>query len=228
MIAENEIKELSEIKGLSKKARQDAEEDRIENFLLSYYSKFREQSDNLIKSFFESYDIEIGRTDAVYINGITDLAKSYMASYLYQAFARYLIEWESNKLKESKEKKVNQKWKEKKMTREEDAIVYGNTNTGMAFGDIMTQVAKQSPVTSTPKWVPCSKQLPKENEYVDGVAKYYFVQNEYGDMLVAKYVKKDYWEEIYSRHKLGATDKIVAWMPLPKKYKAETEKGENK
>lgn len=106
------------------------------------------------------------------------------------------------------------------MTREEDAIVYGNTNTGMAFGDIMTQVAKQSPVTSTPKWVPCSKQLPKENEY-------YLVQNEYGDMLVAKYVKKDYWEEMYSRHKLGATDKIVAWMPLPKKYKAETKKGEN-
>ena len=80
----------------------------------------------------------------------------------------------------------------------------------------MTQVAKQSPVTSTPKWAPCSKQLPKANEYVDGVAKYYLVQNEYGDMLVARYVKRDYWEEIY---KLGPiADKIVAWMPLPKKY----------
>ncbi len=67
------------------------------------------------------------------------------------------------------------------------------------------------------KWISCSEQPPKENEY-------YLVQNEYRDMLVAKYVKKDYWEEIYSRHKLGATDKIVAWMSLPKKYKAESEK----
>ena len=69
------------------------------------------------------------------------------------------------------------------------------------------------------KWIPCSERLPKEN-------KYYLVQNEYGDMLVAKYVKKDYWEEIYSRHKLGTTDKIVAWIPLPKKYKTEMENKE--
>ena len=67
------------------------------------------------------------------------------------------------------------------------------------------------------KWIPCSKQLPKEN-------KYYLVQNEYGDMLVARYIKKeDCWEEIYSWHKLGAFDDIIAWMPLPKKYKTEME-----
>ena len=64
------------------------------------------------------------------------------------------------------------------------------------------------------RWIPCSKQPPKEN-------KYYLVQNEYGDMLVAKYIKKDCWKEIYSRHKLGITDKIVAWMSLPKPYNGE-------
>ena len=64
------------------------------------------------------------------------------------------------------------------------------------------------------RWIPCSKQPPKENEY-------YLVQNEYGDMLVAKYIKKDCREEIYSRHKLGITDKIVAWMSLPKPYNGE-------
>ena len=64
------------------------------------------------------------------------------------------------------------------------------------------------------KWILCSKQPPKENEY-------YLVQNEYGDMLVAKYIKKDCWEEIYSRYKLGITDKIVAWMSLPKPYNGE-------
>ena len=66
------------------------------------------------------------------------------------------------------------------------------------------------------KWIPCSKKLPKVN-------KYYLVQNEYGDMLVAKYIKKNCWEEIYSRHKLGVLDDIVAWMPLPKPYKGEIE-----
>ena len=66
------------------------------------------------------------------------------------------------------------------------------------------------------KWIPCGKKLPKENEY-------YLVQNGYGDMLVAKYVKKDYWEDIYSRHKLGVLDDIVAWMSLPKPYNAEKE-----
>ena len=49
------------------------------------------------------------------------------------------------------------------------------------------------------------------------------MQNGYGDMLVAKYVKKDYWEDIYSRHKLGVLDDIVAWMSLPKPYNAEKE-----
>ena len=43
-------------------------------------------------------------------------------------------------------------------------------------------------------------------------------------MLVARYVKRDYWEEAY---KLGPiTDKIVAWMPLPEKYKAKIDEEE--
>ena len=73
-------------------------------------------------------------------------------------------------------------------------------------------------------WIPCTERMPKENEYVDDVAKYYLVQNEYGDMLVARYVKRDYWEEAY---KLGPiADKIVAWMPLPDKYKTKIEEEE--
>ena len=53
------------------------------------------------------------------------------------------------------------------------------------------------------------------------VAKYYLVQNEYGDMLVARYTHSEYWEQIYQMKPIS--DKIVAWMPLPERYKADME-----
>ena len=72
-----------------------------------------------------------------------------------------------------------------------------------------------------PKWIPVTERLPKAGEYVGDVAKYYLVQNEYGDMLVARYTHSEYWEQIY-QHKPYA-DKIVAWMPLPEPYKESEE-----
>ena len=69
------------------------------------------------------------------------------------------------------------------------------------------------------KWIPVTERLPKPGEYIGDVAKYYLVQNEYGDMLVARYTHSEYWEQIY-QHKPYA-DKIVAWMPLPEPYKGE-------
>lgn len=70
-----------------------------------------------------------------------------------------------------------------------------------------------------PKWIPVSEKLPKTGEYVGNVAKYYLVQNEYGDMLVARYTHGEYWEQIYQLKPIG--DEIVAWMPLPKPYKPQ-------
>lgn len=72
-----------------------------------------------------------------------------------------------------------------------------------------------------PRWIPVSEGLPKAGEYILDVAKYYLVQNEYGDMLVARYTHSEYWEQIYQLQPIG--DKIVAWMPLPEPYKAESE-----
>ena len=70
-------------------------------------------------------------------------------------------------------------------------------------------------------WIPVSEWLPEADEYVENVAKYYLVQNEYGDMLVAHYTHSGYWEQIYQLQPIG--DKIVAWMPLPEPYKTESE-----
>lgn len=71
------------------------------------------------------------------------------------------------------------------------------------------------------RWIPVSERLPIAGEYVGDVAKYYLVQNEYGDMLVARYTHSEYWEQIYQMKPIA--DEIVAWMPLPEPYKAESE-----
>lgn len=70
-------------------------------------------------------------------------------------------------------------------------------------------------------WIPVSEKLPEVGEYDGDVAKYYLVQNEYGDMMVARYTHSGYWEQMYQLKPIG--DQIVAWMPLPKPYKAESE-----
>lgn len=70
------------------------------------------------------------------------------------------------------------------------------------------------------KWIPVSERLPEENEHIGGVCRYYLVQDEYGDMLVARYTKIG-WVPIRSLKSLG--DEIVAWMSLPEPYKAESE-----
>ena len=71
----------------------------------------------------------------------------------------------------------------------------------------------------TPKkdgWIPCNVRLPKQNEYIGNVCKYYLVQDEYEDMYVARYTS-DGWISIDSI----LQDNIVAWMPLPKRYEYE-------
>ena len=71
-------------------------------------------------------------------------------------------------------------------------------------------------------WIPCSIRLPKPGEYVGDVDKYYLVQNEYGDMLVARYTHSEYWEQIYQFTPIA--DEIIAWRELLQPYKTENEK----
>ena len=68
------------------------------------------------------------------------------------------------------------------------------------------------------RWIPVTERLPEANEYIVDVARYYLVQNEYGDMLVARY-RGEYWEQIYQLKPID--DDIVAWMPLPKLYEPQ-------
>ena len=74
------------------------------------------------------------------------------------------------------------------------------------------------------RWIPVSERLPKAGEYIGDVERYYLAQNEYGDMLVARYTHGGYWEQIYQLKPIG--DEVVAWMPLPQPYKSESEESE--
>ena len=78
-------------------------------------------------------------------------------------------------------------------------------------------------VTPAPKkdvWIPCSERLPEPKETENLIAKYYLVQNEYGDMMVARWDGNG-WEQMYQHEYLE--DDVIAWMPLPEPYKAEME-----
>jgi len=80
---------------------------------------------------------------------------------------------------------------------------------------------RAKPQEQEPRWISVSERLPKAGEYVGNVAKYYLVQNEYGDMLVARYTHSEYWEQMYQLKPIS--DEVVAWRELPKQYKVESE-----
>lgn len=67
-------------------------------------------------------------------------------------------------------------------------------------------------------WVPVSERLPEENKTV-------MASTEYGVFPEARYTKKYGWEWAYES---GADywkvlDEVIAWMPLPSPYQAESE-----
>ncbi len=69
-------------------------------------------------------------------------------------------------------------------------------------------------------WIPVSERLPRQNEFIGNVCKYYLVQNEFGDMLVATYTNRG-WIPINTMQALEY--EVVAWKPLPIPYKKEEE-----
>lgn len=74
------------------------------------------------------------------------------------------------------------------------------------------------------KWISVSERLPKENEYIGDVCKYYLIQDEYGDMHVA-HLSNVGWFPMRSLKAIG--DEIIAWQELPQPYNVESEENAN-
>ena len=81
-----------------------------------------------------------------------------------------------------------------------------------------------SVIKQEPRWIPVSERLPKPNAKDGLTARYYLIQNEYEDMLVARYDGMG-WTQMYQHEYLE--DDVIAWMPLPKPYKGESEPQES-
>lgn len=73
------------------------------------------------------------------------------------------------------------------------------------------------------RWTPCSERLPKENEYVGDVCKYYLIQDEHGDIYVA-HLSSVGWIPINSLKAIS--DEVIAWQPSPQPYRVEMESEE--
>jgi len=90
---------------------------------------------------------------------------------------------------------------------------------------IRTAEVRQNLLTmpSAERWIPCEVRLPKPNQLVGHVTKYYLIQDEFGDMMVASYQSNErgetWWEQMNSFHAIQ--DEIVAWQELPKPWKGE-------
>ncbi|MBQ6679580.1 MAG: DUF551 domain-containing protein [Lachnospiraceae bacterium] len=79
------------------------------------------------------------------------------------------------------------------------------------------------------EWTPVSESLPKPNEKEGDVQRYYLIQNEFGDMMVAAYLSntagETWWEQMYAYEPVE--DEVIAWMPLPERY-GGNENGEDR
>ena len=73
-------------------------------------------------------------------------------------------------------------------------------------------------LSGLPRWIPVSKRLPEENETVAA-------STDYGVYPEARYSKEDGWEWAYEAGSDYWVELkgVIAWMPLPEPYKAESE-----
>lgn len=103
---------------------------------------------------------------------------------------------------------------------------------GRSTATIMQDILDLPPVTPKQRWIPVSERLPEEDgEYllwgkvIEDEENYIFI-GDYDSCAEAF----GYWQNYYDPSTLGYVDgelleyaSVIAWMPLPKPYKAESE-----
>lgn len=94
----------------------------------------------------------------------------------------------------------------------------------IAIDDVLDIIRKLPPVTPQPRWIPVSERMPEENRTV-------IASTKHGVYPEARYTKEDGWEWAYESgadywEEIGCN--VLAWMPLPEPYKAESEEVKTK
>ena len=108
------------------------------------------------------------------------------------------------------------------MTRKEaiEAIKFGRCNDiyyRKEYEEAVNVAIKA--LEQAPRWIPVSERLPKR-ENSEQLRGWYLTTNAYGSVGVTKYEFKN---GSFGFIGWGSDIRIVAWMPLPEPYKAESE-----
>ena len=98
--------------------------------------------------------------------------------------------------------------------------IYGHSDMRMESDKALQMLLDCADEALEQRWIPVSERLPKENEYIGNVRKYYLIQDEYGDMHVA-YLNNVGWIHMDSFKAIHS--EVIAWMPLPEPYKEDAE-----
>lgn len=76
------------------------------------------------------------------------------------------------------------------------------------------RIAKELAEEYNGGWIPCDKELPKENGYYLITIKYYHLHN---NVTMGCFFDDGEW------YKIDKDDKVIAWQPLPKPYNPKGE-----
>lgn len=91
--------------------------------------------------------------------------------------------------------------------------IYGQTGSDHCFEDALQYVIGM--LEQEPRWIPTSEGLPEKNVEVLAIT-------DWGGIVISERFEQYY--RIYDGMTNGVReDEIVAWMPLPQPYKAESE-----
>lgn len=94
-----------------------------------------------------------------------------------------------------------------------------NAHINGALRTLLNGVATMPSVTpQDQRWISVSESLPEPNANDGLIVRHYLIQNEYEDMLVARYDGIG-WEQMYQHEYLK--DDVIAWMPLPAPYEPQ-------
>ena len=91
-------------------------------------------------------------------------------------------------------------------------------NADWKYEGLEEDVSSLSPVTPQPKtgWIPVSERLPEKNVWV-------LVTVEQSGNRHQEIMRRDKYIEAWTDNIDNYIDEVIAWMPLPEPYKAESE-----
>ena len=108
------------------------------------------------------------------------------------------------------------------MTREEAINVITNADLSKVEDRVIKAIfylCTNKALEQEPRWIPVSERLPKR-ENSEQLRGWYLTTNAYGSVGVTKY---EFENGSFGFIGWGSDIRIVAWMPLPEPYKAESE-----